>query len=219
LAEDVYKCGDCHTPGFDDDKSRGPEAYAGGMELNDAAGKVVLSPNLTKHEVAGIGRWSRDQFAEAVRVGIRPDGQPLAYPMPHFRGARDVEIDGLLAYLRSFPASPNAVAGRVAAVGKAASTKRPVPAGPRPPDKLFAELGCVVCHGPGAPYEDRLGGASARPTPDVAAWILHPERFRPGTAMPSFAGRLSDAEALALADWVRRRPAGTSGPKKYSMAR
>ena len=207
LAESVYKCGDCHTPGFDDDKSQGPEAYSGGMELNDASGKLVLSPNLTRHEAAGIGRWSRDQFADAVRLGIRPDGRPLAYPMPHFRGTRDVEIDALLAYLRSFPASPKAVPGRVAAVGKTPPPQRPTREGARTPDQLFSELGCTGCHGPGAPYEDRLGSASARSTPDVAAWILHPERFRPGTAMPTFAGRLSDAEALALADWVRRRPA------------
>ena len=54
-----------------------------------------------------------------------------------------------------------------------------------------------------------VGGASGRPTADVAAWILNPERFRPGTAMPTFAGRLSEAEALALADWVRRKPTAT----------
>lgn len=207
LAEEVYKCGDCHTPGFDADKSKGPEAYIGGGELNDAAGKLVHSPNLTQHAEAGIGRWSRDQFAEAVRTGIRPDGRPLGYPMPIFRGARDVEIDALLAYLRSFPASPNVVRGRVPAVGTGARPKSPPRAtGSRPPQQLFGELGCVVCHAAGAPFEDRLRGARGRPTVDVAAWILHPERFRPGTAMPTFAGRLSDDEALALADWVQRSP-------------
>jgi len=207
LAEDVYKCGECHTPGFDADKTKGPEAYVGGGELNDAAGKLVHSPNLTKHAEAGIGRWSRDQFAEAVRMGIRPDGRPLSYPMPIFRGARDVEIDALLAYLRSFPASPNVVAGRAPAVGAGARPKR-VPSAPRsrPPEQLFAELGCSVCHAAGAPFEDRLRGARGRPTADVATWILHPERFRPGTAMPTFAGRLSNDEALALADWVQRSP-------------
>lgn len=186
LAENVYKCGDCHTPGFDADKSQGPEAYVGGSELNDASGNVVLAPNLTKHETAGIGRWNRDQFAAAIRTGIRPDGRPLAYPMPLFRGTQDVEIEALLAYLRSFPASPNVVPGRVAAVGKTPSAPR-VSTGSRPPHQLFSELGCTVCHGPGAPYEDRLSRASGRPTADIAAWILHPERFRPGTAMPTFA--------------------------------
>jgi len=206
LAEDVYKCGECHSPGFAADKSSGPEAYVGGAELNDASGKLVLSPNLTKHTEAGIGRWNRDQFADAIRLGIRPDGRPLAYPMPLFRGARDVEIEALLAYLRSFPASPNVVAGRVPAVSATTPAKPLVPKVARPPAQLFSELGCSACHGPGAPYEDRLPRARARSTPDVAAWILHPERFRPGTAMPTFAGRLSDAEALALAEWVRQRP-------------
>lgn len=206
LAEDVYKCGECHTPGFAADKSVGPEAYVGGAELNDASGKLVHSPNLTQHPEAGIGRWSREQFADAIRLGIRPDGRPLAYPMPLFRGTRDVEVEALLAYLRSFPASPNVVPGRVPAVTQTPPAKRPASNSARPPARLFSELGCVACHGPGAPYEDRLPRARSRSTPDVAAWILHPERIRPGTAMPTFAGRLSDAEALALAAWVRQQP-------------
>lgn len=211
LAQDVYKCGDCHTPGFDAEKSKGPDAFIGGAELNDAAGKLVLSPNLTKHDVAGIGRWSRAQFADAVRTGIRPDGRPLGYPMPIFRGARDVEIDALLAYLRSFPASPNVVPGRVPAVGAGGVRKSPPRvAGSRTPEQLFAELGCSVCHAAGAPFEDRLRGASGRPTADVAARILNPERFRPGTAMPTFSGRLSEAEALALAGWIQRKPTVSS---------
>jgi len=206
LAEDVYKCGECHTPGFAADKSAGPEAYVGGAELNDASGKLVLSPNLTQHSEAGIGRWSRDQFADAIRLGMRPDGRPLAYPMPLFRGAREVEIEALLVYLRSFPASSNVVRGRVPAVTATTPKMRLVPETARPPGQLFSELGCSACHGPGAAYEDRLPRARARSTPDVAAWILHPERFRPGTAMPTFAGRLSEAEALALAEWVRQQP-------------
>lgn len=207
LAEDVYKCGDCHTPGFDAKKSEGPDAYIGGGELTDAAGKTLLSANLTKHPEAGIGRWSRDHFADAVRSGVRPDGSPVNYPMPRFRGARDVEIDAVLAYLRSFPASPNRVPGRVPAKIPSAPQAH-LPSVPRSPEQLFTALGCVGCHGSGAPFEDRLTGATGRSDEDVAAWILNPERFRPGTLMPTFAGKLSQEEAVALAGWVKARPRG-----------
>lgn len=104
LAESVYQCGDCHTPGFDSNKLHGPDAFAGGAEMKNAAGQLIVSPNLTKDPQAGIGRWTREQFALAIREGIRPDGRALGYPMPQFRGADSLEVDALFEYLRSFPA-------------------------------------------------------------------------------------------------------------------
>lgn len=109
LAESVYQCGDCHTPGFDRDKLHGPDAYAGGFELKNPAGQTVYAPNLTKDEATGIGAWTREEFARAVRDGVRPDGSRLSAPMPQFRGADALEIDALLAYLRSFPAQRRAI--------------------------------------------------------------------------------------------------------------
>ncbi len=104
LAESVYQCGDCHTPGFDRAKLEGPDAYTGGVELRTADGSPIFTPNLTMDEATGLGRWTRDEFERAVRDGIRPDGAHLRAPMPRFAGADALEIDALLAYLRTFPA-------------------------------------------------------------------------------------------------------------------
>jgi mono/diheme cytochrome c family protein len=69
-----------------------------------AAGPPGAPPasNLTP---AGIGRWSRDDFARAVREGVRPSGAPINEVMPWkvFAGMTDEEIDALWAYLRTVP--------------------------------------------------------------------------------------------------------------------
>jgi mono/diheme cytochrome c family protein len=78
-----------------------------GLELS---GGVVAGPpgappasNLTP---AGIGSWTRDDFARALREGTRPDGSQLAAFMPWkvFSGLTDDEVAALWAYLRSVPA-------------------------------------------------------------------------------------------------------------------
>jgi hypothetical protein len=182
----------------------GPDAYAGGAELKNASGQLIYSPNLTRDAETGIGRWSREQFALAVRSGIRPDGTALAYPMPRFRGADELEIDALFAYLRSFPARSNHVPGRVAAVaaGGVATSSAVVHDGPQ---RAFERLGCIACHGKGAPYEAKLQQASGKPAAEVARWIRNPELYRPGTLMPTFASVLDEGAALELAEWLRGR--------------
>lgn len=122
LAEAVYQCADCHTPGLGADKLRGPEAYAGGVELKNAAGTTVLSANLTRDEEAGLGRWSLAQFAVAVRSGVRPDGLMLDATMPRYRGAEELELEALFAYLRSLPPRPEPVAGRKPALRAVSSS-------------------------------------------------------------------------------------------------
>jgi mono/diheme cytochrome c family protein len=199
LAEGVYQCGDCHTPGFDADKLHGPDAFIGGAELQNSAGKVVYSPNLTRDEATGIGRWSREQFAVAIRSGIRPDGSALGSPMPLFRGADDTEVDALLLYLRSFPARANAVPGQKPALAQATPPSTN-------PQQAFERLGCATCHGKGAPFEAKLAQAAGKPASDVARWIRNPESFRPGTAMPSFASVLDEPSAVALAEWLQKTP-------------
>jgi len=130
LAGEVYQCGDCHTAGMEPDKLRGPDAYAGGADMVGQNGETLYSPNLTPDEQTGIGRWSRAEFAHAVRDGIGPDGVPLRAPMPRFRGLEEVEVDALLAFLRSLPPKKNLVAGRTP---YAAATVHPSAASDREP--------------------------------------------------------------------------------------
>ena len=197
LAESVYQCGDCHTAGFESDKTHGPDAYSGGAEAKDAAGQTVYSPNLTPDPETGLGRWTRDQFARAIGDGVRPDGTALGYPMPHFRGADAVDIDALFAHLRSLPAKVQPRGHRALSLATPATAASD-------PAQQFEALGCVSCHGQGARYEAKLSGANTKQVTDLARWIRNPEQFIPGTSMPTFAAVLDQAAAERLAEWIKQ---------------
>jgi mono/diheme cytochrome c family protein len=77
---------------------------------NFAGGHVPGTPpsfpnarNITPDPAAGIGKWTRDNFAAAVRTGKRPDGSELNTFMPWKAFARltDIEVDALWAYLQT----------------------------------------------------------------------------------------------------------------------
>ncbi len=70
--------------------------------LKTAFGEMT-SPNITPDPGTGIGGWSRDAFARAVREGIAPDGSNL-YPTMSFTSyakMSDADIDALYAYIMS----------------------------------------------------------------------------------------------------------------------
>ncbi|HYO53937.1 cytochrome c [Archangium sp.] len=80
----------------------------------------------------------------------------------------------------------------------------PPPAGSaRTPEQLFLNQGCKACHGPGRAFASSLANSRGKPAEVVAMWILDPQKVRPGTRMPSFIGRISADEALALANWIK----------------
>jgi cytochrome c553 len=63
--------------------------------------------NLTFHET-GLAKWSLADFKTALRKGVRPDGTPIAAPMPIAYTAKlqDAELEALFLYLRAQPAVP-----------------------------------------------------------------------------------------------------------------
>ncbi len=207
LAEAVYDCGTCHTAGFAPDKVRGPDAFAGGFALTDAAGRPIVSANLTPDGATGIGGWTRDDLARALRDGFRPDGTTIQYPMPRFRGADDVEVDALFAFLQSLPPRANLRPGH-----RKVERRSTPPAPPADPAEQFVTLGCVACHSPGARYEANLANAAGKPALQVARWIRNPESFLPGTPMPTFASVLDEASALRLAEWIQ-----SGGPRQVGV--
>ncbi|REG27977.1 hypothetical protein ATI61_109319 [Archangium gephyra] len=73
----------------------------------------------------------------------------------------------------------------------------------RSPEQLFSSLGCTACHAPGRAYATVLANSRDKAPEVVAMWILDPQKVKPGTLMPSFTGRISTAEALALAQWIK----------------
>ena len=62
-------CIACHT-----DFAKGGAPLAGGVELDTPFG-TLFSPNLTTDPDHGIGDWTIEEFARAVRQGVSPGGQ------------------------------------------------------------------------------------------------------------------------------------------------
>ncbi|WLE59480.1 cytochrome c [Burkholderia plantarii] len=88
-------CMVCHT-------ARNGSPYAGGRPLATPFG-AIESTNITPDPDTGIGRWSVEAFARAMRRGISRDGHHLypAFPYPHFTKLSDADIAALYAFLMS----------------------------------------------------------------------------------------------------------------------
>lgn len=209
--EEVYQCWDCHTEGFSPTKKDGPDALAGGFEFADPQGNRIWSPNITPSKTAGIGDWTLEEFARAVREGVSKDGSLVRYPMPTWRMIDDVEMAAMYAYLMG--RAPNDKPNKPSAL--------PRPKAPAPeekPEEIFAKMGCVTCHADGAPYAAKLKQAHGKPVEEVAAWIRNPEKSKPGTQMPTFEHLLDEQQALSLAEWVQAKVAGTSAAAPATSA-
>jgi mono/diheme cytochrome c family protein len=96
-------CAGCHTapPGGPSGKQpQHPSApFAGGLPMGSPFG-TIFSSNITPDPAAGIGRYSYDDFAQAVRDGVAPGNKRLypAMPFPSFAKINDADMHALYAY-------------------------------------------------------------------------------------------------------------------------
>jgi mono/diheme cytochrome c family protein len=65
----------------------------------------AIAPNLTPDPETGIGTWTDDQIARAIREGISHDGRALFPIMPYekFHNMSDEDLASVIVYLRSIP--------------------------------------------------------------------------------------------------------------------
>ena len=115
LVDHVALCGDCHTPRNFIGAPNQSLYMAGASEKNGPLGEAV--PNITPDKETGIGDWRRQDIAELLLTGIKPDSdnvQGLMYEViqgtPH--GYKDMKKEDALAiadYIKSIPAIKNKV--------------------------------------------------------------------------------------------------------------
>ncbi|MFZ6772665.1 c-type cytochrome [Undibacterium sp. SXout7W] len=88
-------CMGCHT-------QRGGAAYAGGRIIRSEFGDFV-SPNITPDIKTGIGRWTSEDFWQALHNGKSPDGKLLypAFPYPNYTQVTRQDADRMFAYLKT----------------------------------------------------------------------------------------------------------------------
>lgn len=105
-------CTACHT-------ASAGQPFAGGKVIESPVGEIIAT-NITPSKTAGIGNYSEQQFADALRKGVRADGANLYPAMPYtaYATLTDDDIHALYVYFMS----------GVAAVDKpAAETHLPFP--------------------------------------------------------------------------------------------
>ncbi|ORM69020.1 c-type cytochrome [Pantoea rwandensis] len=85
-------CTACHTVA-------GGKDFGGGLAIASPMG-VIYSTNISPDPKAGIGEYTEQEFADAVRKGVRRDGKNLypAMPYPDYRGVTDADIHALYVY-------------------------------------------------------------------------------------------------------------------------
>ena len=101
----IAGCRFCHSPQGEPD---GPLAFAGGHEFPLPSGTVV-SPNLTPHELTGIGGWTREAFIDRFRGfadGAAPTGPKdpnTVMPWTMYAGMTDEDLGAIYDHLRTVP--------------------------------------------------------------------------------------------------------------------
>ena len=90
----VADCFACHTV------LKVGKPFAGGRPIETPFG-IITSSNITPDNETGIGAWSDQQFDDAVRRGVRPDGSRLypAMPYPAYTKMTRDDVLAIRAYL------------------------------------------------------------------------------------------------------------------------
>jgi len=112
LAQGVLGCLDCHSE-HDWTAAGGPlvsgREGAGGIFPAEGLPGRIVATNLTPDRETGVGSWSDDQLARAIREGIGHDGRALFPIMPYsnFRRLSDEDLASVVVFIRSLPSVRN----------------------------------------------------------------------------------------------------------------
>ena len=116
LVEGPAACFHCHTEhDMNDPKFPILEAKKGaGWEMPVPELNNISARNITQDKETGIGAWTDDEIARAIREGVSRDGSALFPIMPYMTYASmdDEDVKAIVTYLRTIPAVRNVVARR-----------------------------------------------------------------------------------------------------------
>jgi len=159
-------CAGCHSTAGKPPLDGGKDDFISG-EGTPPVGSVY-APNLTP--AGEIKDWSDGEIVRAIREGVHKSGRPLVImPSETFRNLSDADVQAVVAYLRSQPATPNQpqndtpsnsfnllgalfVGGGLFPTGVQPPITAPVVAPPEGATAdygkyLVANIGCRECHG------------------------------------------------------------------------
>jgi len=126
-------------------------------ELNNPSSK-----NITSDKETGLGNWTDDEIARAIREGVRKDGTALfpIMPYPEFAKLDDEDLASIVVYIRTLPPVKHEVPKRqlpgpleyiVNTIPKPITTPQPSHPSATPAERgdyLVGLAGCAGCHTP-----------------------------------------------------------------------
>ena len=115
LVHAVGRCMECHSKyemEAEHQKGEPPVLLSregAGAVLLERGNLRIVAPNITSDPETGLGKWSDDAIARAIREGIADDGHALFPMMPygHFRQMSDEDLASVVVFLRSLPTVHN----------------------------------------------------------------------------------------------------------------
>jgi mono/diheme cytochrome c family protein len=95
-------CASCHAAETAEGGDR--LKLGGGLVLKTDFGDFV-APNISPHAEDGIGNWSRDDFANAMREGVSPEGYHYypSFPYGSYTRMADADLSNLWAFWQTLP--------------------------------------------------------------------------------------------------------------------
>lgn len=226
LVEGLGHCGACHTPRNAAGAEKKSERFKGGeAEGWEAPGLLAASPAPVQ--------WTGDRLFRYLREGFdREHGLatgPMAPVADGLAGVPEADVRAIATYLASLPhrersTSPNDVIATAAkrefdALARHAPDRATEAGGHAAVTEDAGEIifagACATCHFEGAglpgpkPVPLALATTVNATTPRNALRIvvegLHPEPGEAGAMMPAFAGALTDAQIVAVVEYMRAR--------------
>jgi mono/diheme cytochrome c family protein len=165
LVEGPAHCFECHTehdlstPEYPIVESKRGSGWVMPIpELNNIASK-----NITSDKETGLGNWTDDEIARAIREGIRKDGTALFPVMPYLAFAKldDEDLASIIVYIRTLAPIRHEVPKRdlpfplehiVKTIPKPITTPQPSHPAATPADRgaylVNTVAECVGCHTP-----------------------------------------------------------------------
>lgn len=112
LVTSLNGCFACHSERDGSEPGAPPKIGregAGKLFLSDPGLGTLFAPNITPDTETGLGNWSDDEIARAVREGVGRTGRALFPIMPYanYRHMSDEDLASVIVYLRSVPAVRN----------------------------------------------------------------------------------------------------------------
>jgi hypothetical protein len=110
LVNGIGECFACHGPYEVNAPGWPPVRGKEGSGLGNFSAETpgVVAANLTPDRETGIGNWTDDMLARAIREGVGHDGRllhPTIMPYEFYRSMSDEDLASIIVYLRSIPPS------------------------------------------------------------------------------------------------------------------